>query len=216
MALNRGIVPEARKDRVRDFIFKNYGNPGCVRKPAGNFDKPPGIGMPYTHWWLFEELFRADADEWDAEAVASMRNRWKTVMTWSDVDTLAEGYASEGCACHVFGSAPVYFLHAYVLGVRLDGPVWNKRLLIEPRCCGLTWAQGVTVTELGLVHVSWRKDGSKWSFTVEVPPETTAQLRLPAGPGGCVVLDGKQTSSDSSGRWRVVTLSAGRHTGSSE
>ena len=41
----------------------------------------------------------------------------------------------------------------------------------------------------------------------------TAELRLPTGPTGHVLLNGKETPSKQRGRWRVLTLSAGRYTG---
>jgi hypothetical protein len=82
---------------------------------------------------------------------------------------------------------PAYFLSAYVLGVRIDGPVWDKRLLIEPRLSDLTLAEGKVVTEFGLVDVSWRRTAGELAFTCIIPPGATARLRLP----GAGRLDGK-------------------------
>ena len=62
---------------------------------------------------------------------------------------------------------PAYFLSSYVLGVRLDGPVQNKSLLIEPRLGDLTEAEGTVVTEFGPVTVAWKRNATGGEYSVD-------------------------------------------------
>jgi hypothetical protein len=109
---------------------------------------------------------------------------------------------------------PAYFLSSYVLGVRLDGPVQNKTLLIEPRLGALTKAAGTVATEFGSVPVSWEKVGEEWSFSAGVPAGIKTHLRLPVGTGKfTATLDGKDITSTPTGRWLEIPLMGGTHSG---
>lgn len=195
LALNRGLVPEDRRERVTKWMLANAGK----------------IGMPYTHYWLFEEQYRCNTPEQDLAALQAMRKRWGDVLKRTDTGTLTESYNS-GESCHNFGAVPAYFLSSYVLGVRMDGPVWKKQLLIEPRPGDLTHAEGVVVTDLGLVPVEWRRDGGTFSLVVTIPPGATAMVRLPAsGEGSQLYFDEKLVTTTPRGRYLEVMVSSGRH-----
>ena len=196
LALNRGLVPEDRRERVTKWMLANT-------------DK---IGMPYTHCWLFEEQYRCDTPEQDLAALEGMRKKWAAVLKRTDTGTLTEAYSS-GESCHNFGAVPAYFLSTYVLGVRMDGPVWKKHLLIEPRPGDLTRADGVVVTDLGLVPVEWKRENGAFSLAVTVPSGATAAVRLLAnGPASRFILNGKTVSAKTSGRYLEVEVAAGKHT----
>ena len=196
LALNRGLVPEDRRARVTKWMLANT-------------DK---IGMPYTHYWLFEEQYRCDTPEQDLAALQGMRKKWAAVLKRTDTGTLTEGYSS-GESCHNFGAVPAYFLSSYVLGARMDGPVWKKHLLIEPRPGDLTHAEGVVVTELGLVPVEWKREAGAFTIAFTVPPGATATLRVPTpGPDAQLRLNGKPASAKSAGRYLEVEVPAGKYT----
>ncbi|MHC4433636.1 MAG: glycosyl hydrolase family 95 catalytic domain-containing protein, partial [Planctomycetota bacterium] len=117
MALNRGIVPDDRLDSVRKYLAARAGQ----------------LNNPYTHFFLFEELYKMDSDETDLHVLQTMRGRWASMIEKKDPGTLIEKFefGKGGSSCHNFGSVPAYFLSAYTLGVRTDGPVWKKRIIIE-------------------------------------------------------------------------------------
>jgi hypothetical protein len=167
IALNRGIVPEDRLDSVRDYV-------------AAHADE---LNNPYTHFFLFEELYRMNSDESDVDVLRIMRRRWANMLAKKDPGTLIEKFefGKGGSSCHNFGSVPAYFLSAYVLGVRTDGPVWEKRIIIEPRLGDLKFAEGIVVTEHGLVRVSWKKtdDRKTLGFEFEIPAGIKAKVSIP-------------------------------------
>lgn len=123
---------------------------------------------------------------------------------------------------HEAGATPAYQLSAQVLGVRLDGPVWNKRLLIEPHLGNLTRAAGTVVTEHGLVPVSWRRadNGLGLEFRLEIPPGVTATVAIPkVSDQATLLLNGQPLTAaqvTTRGRRLVFQLTPGMHTGRSK
>ena len=195
-AINRGLVPEDRRASVTKYMLANT-------------DK---LGLAYAHYWLFEEQYRANKPELDLAALKSMRSKWAEVMKRTDTGTLTESYNS-GEACHTFGAVPAYFLSAYVLGARVDGPVWNKHLLIEPRPGDLTYAEGVVVTELGLVPVEWKREAGSFTLDFTIPVGANATVRVPSsGPNDKLTLNGKSVAAKVAGRYLEVEVATGKHT----
>jgi hypothetical protein len=192
LALDRGLVPKERMAAARKWLLANYKNPGsfhCGTNP--DFERmiaqKAGLNMPVTYYWMLQELYRMDSAAMDQEAVSEMRRRWgPMVRHQQDAGTLSESFVDENGngateSCHNYGAVPAYFLSSFLLGVRLDGPVWKKTILLEPRLGDLAFAEGVVVTEHGPVPVSWRKsnDGKTLTFNFTVPLGVHATLRLP-------------------------------------
>ena len=162
-----------------------------------------------------------DTAEMDREVIGELRRRWAPMVAHrQDTGTLCEmfveadgGGGSE--ACHNYGAVPAYFLSAYVLGVRLNGPVWNKQILIQPHPGDLTHAQGVVGTELGPVPVAWKTAAGGLDFSFTVPAGVKALVLLPAGPTGVVTLAGQSVKTKAQDRWRTLELGPGSYAGSS-
>ena len=226
LALNRGLVPENRAVAARKWLLANYKNPGgfhCGNNP--DFERmiaqKAGLNMPVTYYWMFQELYRMDSAAMDQEAVSEMRRRWgPMVRHQQDAGTLSESFVDENGngaseSCHNYGAVPAYFLSSFVLGVRLDGPVWKKTILLDPRLGDLAFAEGVVVTEHGPVPVSWKKstDGKTLTFDFSVPKGVHATVRFPKFSeipsltlnGKALVKQGKLSKGVRiEGRWLVV------------
>ena len=152
--------------------------------------------FPYSHAFLLETLYRIDTDEADRLALKLIRNRW-AVMARGETQTTWEDFGA-GEKCHESGAAPTYFLSAYVLGVRTDGPIARRRLTIEPRTVGLDRAEGTVVTEFGPVPVRWEKSEEDNSFLLEttIPDRVTAEVAVPRlTKKSVLILDGKPEAS---------------------
>jgi hypothetical protein len=190
IALQCGLVPENRKTSTRKWFLAHYKNPGafhCGSNPdsARMIADKAGIEMPVMFYWVFNELYRMDTPTADAKALDEMRRRWKyMVELQQDAGTLSEKFvfadgsgASE--SCHNYGAMPAYFLSSYVLGVRRDGPVWEKKLLIEPRLSDLISAEGIVATEFGPVPVSWKRENGVLHASFQIPEGIQAAVRIP-------------------------------------
>ncbi len=200
--LHFGLVPPQRCEPARRWLLAN-----CEKENIS----------PYAYQLLLEEIYRADTDQADREVLDLVRKRWGP-MAQGETGTVWEAFGpSENC--HEAGAVPAYFLSAYVLGVRLDEPVTDKRLIIEPHLGNLPHAAGVVVTEHGPVPVSWTRaaTGVSLDFTFEVPTGIQARLSLPRlGEKAQIRLDGRPidpTTLTSRGRWMDLEVAAGKHSG---
>lgn len=218
-----GLVPENRQKSSQKFFLDNYKNKGskfcCVNKRAEEMiAQKSGIEMPIEYFWILKLLYSLNEKKYDKEALDEIRRRWNYMVNLqSDAGTLSEGFrnidggGSEE-SCHNYGATPAYYLSSYVLGVRSDGPVSNKRLLIEPRLGDLINAEGTVVTEYGVVPVSWKNENGSLSFDILLPQGVTGELHLPIPSANYkLMLNGKTYTSPSKnknisieGRWLVI------------
>ena len=163
MALYFGIVPEDRWERVNQWLLANY-----TREDFS----------PYVHRYLFEVLYQMNNPEVDQLVLDLIRQRWAGMVNY-ETKTVWEAFGPHE-PCHNMGAPPAYFLSAYVLGVRVEQPVTQKRIVIEPRLGDLTFAKGIVVTEFGPVPISWqRSDPTGLAFHFEIPGGTTADVSIP-------------------------------------
>ncbi|MCX6377515.1 MAG: hypothetical protein NTU88_16020, partial [Armatimonadetes bacterium] len=224
IALDRGIVPADRVESARKWFLANYNNTGGFHCGSnGDFESmvanKAGVNMPVTYYWVFNELYRMNTPRMDQEALNEIRRRWTSMVNErKDTGTVTECFldvlgGSE--SCHNYGAAPAYFLSSYVLGVRLNGPVWRKSILIEPRLGDLKYAGGVVCTELGPVKVSWKMTGGSLEFGFTVPKGAQAVVRFPRlSEKSKLVLNRKaRPGATINGRYIELSLSAGSYTG---
>ena len=68
-------------------------------------------------------------------------------------------------------------------GIRqAPGSVGYRRLVIDPRVVGdLTHVEGSYETPYGEVESQWTRRSGTFRLEVDVPPNTTAEIRLPTG-----------------------------------
>ncbi len=200
-ALERGIVPENRRVRV-------------LKKMLEQQNSLKG-GPVMIYYYVAKLLYGLDQAALDARVLELWRTNWPNMVSspWECSWESLNG----GSKAHCYGMFPGYFLSAYVLGVRRDKPVAERKILIEPHLGDLTRAEGVVVTEFGPVSVSWKKDGEKLRFQITLPEKTETTLALPSPAGrGRVQLDGKSPAGKIQGRRLTFALSPGSHTGSIE
>ena len=160
-ALDQGVVPAARRARVTQYLLAN-------RKQASRV---------MTFYYLFKQLYAQQDAALDREVLNALRSKWQGMAetgwktSWEEI--------GGGSKAHIYGSFAGYFLSAYVLGVRPNGPVWNRRLLVEPRLGDLASAAGTVVTEYGPVPVSWKVGPGRLDFQITIPAGVTATVEPP-------------------------------------
>lgn len=115
---------------------------------------------------------------------------------------------------HPWAASPAYLLPQGLFGLRPLEPGYRS-FAVRPQLVGPDQAAVRLPIPGGAVAVSYRGDGNRCELTVDVPPETTARLALPARVDVPreVVLDGRVVGLRPSGRWLVADdpLDAGEH-----
>jgi alpha-L-rhamnosidase len=197
IALYFGVVPPERLLRARNFLVANHAKEQF---------------FPYTYRFLLQAFFDMDTDAADRVALDLIRRGWAPMAAY-ETKTTWESFGPDEC-CHESGASPTYFLSAYVLGVRVDGPVSRRRLLIEPLPADLASAEGTVVTGFGPVPISWNRaaDGKSFSLETTMSEGVTAAVALPRLTEKPVVtVDGQPTSAAISDRHARVELGPGKH-----
>ena len=207
-ALDQGCVPADRRARVTQHLLANAPTDNNIMQ----------------YYYFFRQQYAADNATQDVSVLDTIRGSWADVAV-SPYEATLEGLHATGSKAHCYGMFPAYFLSAYVLGVRLEGPVWDHRILVEPRLGDLDFAQGVVVTEHGPVPVAWSRTNNpgRLDFSLVIPPGTRATVHLPrASDTNTLVLNGDVLVDDGvvtagvgvTGRWFVLDLPAGTNSGS--
>ena len=196
-ALDRGLVPPARRDRV---VAWTLAHEDQIRQVMANY-------------YYFKILYALDRTNCDQIVLDRIRHGWHAMVD-SPWQTSWEALGG-GSKVHCYGIVPGYILSTYVLGVRRDAPVAKHQLVIEPHLGDLTRAAGVVVTEFGPVPVTWKKENGTLHFTITIPANTVATLALPAAAGDKVIeLDGQKQRGKILGARCLLALKPGEHTGS--
>ncbi len=200
-ALYGGVVPTERIGAVRRWVLEHLAE---VREPM-------------SHYYLFQMLYAMGEAERDAAVLQLMRTGWKNQVesewqtAWEDLEE------TKGSKVHIYGMVPGYFLTAYVLGARREGPVSRRTLVLEPRCSGLSWARGACVTEFGLVMVDWAdvdRDGSTGGLQLKCTLPKGVRTRLVLAVRGdvdTVLVDGISVHGVRKGGRLEVMLGEGAH-----
>lgn len=198
-ALDRGVVPPERRAKVLESILKTAPDPQHTK----------GDNMIY--YYLFKQLYALDQPNWDARVLEYFHSAWNQMLS-SPWQCSWESFGG-GSKAHIYGMYPGYFLSAYVLGVRRDAPVADRKLLIEPHLGNLNRARGTVVTEFGPVSVSWARDAGKLNGEITLPGEQAATLALPLRMGEkSILIDGKTSEGEVRGNRLCIPLGTGKHT----
>jgi hypothetical protein len=195
-ALYADIVPPERLDSVRRYVLAHAQDVTAVM----------------SHYYLFDALYKLQKPEMDAEVLARIRTQWKAQIE-SPWQTTWEDLRGGGSKVHIYGTLPAYFLTAFVLGARREGPVSARSIVIEPRCGGLQWAKGIAVTEFGPVAVDWKtlQDGS-FQLHLDCPAGCHTRVRLyRRGRDASITLDGVPHKAKLVGTFLEVPITPGKH-----
>lgn len=194
-----GLVPADRQPKVLAFV-RSRGMACSV----------------YAAQFLMDALFDNDSG---ADAIRLMTapgdRSWRhmvqdtgTTLTLEAWDTK---YKPNQDWNHAWGAAPANLLPRMILGVEPLKAGYSQ-VLIWPRCAGksaantLSWARGKVPTPKGPISVDWHQSATGFQMTIELPPQTTAQVRLPSDWGDHVITDGKSATGRKYDHWVEMEL----------
>lgn len=98
-----------------------------------------------------------------------------TLENWDGLDQYRASFN------HYSYGAVYDFMISYISGIRpVEGEPGYKKIQIAPVIGGtLTHAKGYYISPYGRISSSWKLDGNKAVFDIEIPANTTAEIALP-------------------------------------
>jgi alpha-L-rhamnosidase len=196
-ALYSGIVPTERIASVRKWVLHHL-------------DEVRGV---MSHYYLFQMLYGMEDKTQDEMVLQRMRSQWKNQVDSEWQTSWEELENGGGSKVHIYGLHPGYFLTAFVLGARREGPVERRAILVEPRFSGLDWAKGICVTEFGPVAMEWTRNAGRLSeITCVIPTNVQATLRLSMQEeNGILEINGIAAQARDIDGWLKTALQPGRN-----
>jgi hypothetical protein len=198
-----GLVPADRRPKVIAFI-KSRGMACSV----------------YGAQFLMDALFDNGEGGQAAKLMTapgdrSWRHMVEEVGTTITLEAWDDKYKPNEDWNHAWGAAPANVLPAKVLGVEPLEPGYSKAL-IWPRCAGaadqgLAWARGKVPTVRGTIEVDWKRSATGFRVMVNLPPDVSAEMRLPPDWGKKAQVDGNATDSNPGDGYLVLEIRGGRH-----
>ncbi len=181
-ALAFGLVPSRLRDAVAGRLASLVAEAG---DHVGTGFLTTGLLLPTLadHGYLdvaYRLLLSTGIPSW-----LEMFDRGATTF-WERWDAV-DGGEVRGSLNHYSKGAAMSFLYTHVAGIRLPadpGPdeAGYRRFIVQPRPGGgLRRAEAEHLSPYGPIRSSWHLDGDELRLTVDVPPGTRAEIRLPGG-----------------------------------
>ena len=172
--LYTGITP----DHERKAVFANFVNEITNNKPYLDTGSP---GLPILLKYIIEDAERADLlyhclGRTECPGYGFFLSSGET--TWPEYWKIT-GEPSRIHTCYT--SIAGYFTKG-IGGIRPDPSSYGmQKFIIKPNMVGdLTYAKTTSGSYYGTIVSNWSRSGNKGEFRVEIPPNTTAKVYLPA------------------------------------
>lgn len=188
MAILAGVVddPSALLDRVTDAAALRYavetpGHPRSWAFPDGwDGSRHVLAAQPFFAHWLHQAMAGSGRHDLLLDSI----RRWAPFLDTGDgtVWEFWREHTTRGSHAHAWAATPGYDLPAHLLGIRPTAPGYAE-LAVAPWFGPLTELCGTVPTPHGPVHAELRRDGTRITGVVELPPGVSGVFR-PADPGG--------------------------------
>ena len=181
-ALYFGLVEEKNRQRVADNLADGLRKNGYTVH----------IGFLGSKF-----LLRALADNGHLDVAYQVVAR-KSAPGWgfladSGRTTLAEQIDGGGSDNHVFLGDVAAWMMQYLAGIRPDpAQPGFQRFLVRPQVAGdLTWVKAHHDSPYGRITSEWKRQGDAFALDLTVPPNSMAEVAIPAQTAEVVVESGK-------------------------
>ncbi|MCX5358664.1 glycoside hydrolase family 78 protein [Streptomyces sp. NBC_00124] len=200
LALDEGLVPESERAKVLDALVELVH----AHRPFGGGPHFSGgtIGLAAivralhaggrddVLWEVLQEDTRPSYGYFMAPTTANP----------GGLTTVPEQWDMGNSKNHMILLQIEEWFHSGLVGIRqAPGKAGCRELVIDPRPVGdLTHAEGDYRTPYGVVSARWTRKNGRFRLDVEIPPNTTAEIRMPTGdPTPHVVGSGRHTFTTS-------------------
>jgi alpha-L-rhamnosidase len=175
-----GVVPAAALDAVGRYV----SSLGMQATPQNAGEVLRALALAGRTADLVALLTDAGIDGWANILARGATFTWEV---WNPSDVIGDSMS------HGWGATMVPEIQRSLLGVRPTAPGFAA-FSVSPPPAGLDWALGSVPTPRGTVSVAWRRPtptDARFSVDVEVPPNSTATVTVPADRAAGVTEGGR-------------------------
>ncbi|WP_105974273.1 family 78 glycoside hydrolase catalytic domain [Streptomyces geranii] len=194
LALDEGLVPDGERGEVVDALVelvhahRPFG--GGPHFSGGTIGLAPIVralhegGRDDVLWEVLQEDTRPSYGYFMAPTTANP----------GGLTTIPEQWDMGNSKNHMILLQIEEWFHSGLVGIRqARGKAGYRELVIDPRPVGdLTRAEGSYRTPYGVVRARWTRADGRFRLRVELPANTTAEIRLPTGGGATHVVGSGQ------------------------
>ncbi|MEV4840958.1 family 78 glycoside hydrolase catalytic domain [Nonomuraea sp. NPDC049486] len=214
LALDAGLVPDGERQAVLDalveLVYAFHPNGDGPHFSGGTIGMGPTVraladgGRDDVLWDLLQEDdqpgygFFMESTSANPGGMTTMGERWN------------RGDSKN----HMILAQIEEWFHTGLAGIRAaDGSTAYRRLVIHPKPVGdLTFVKGGYDTPHGTVRSDWTKKAGRFTLTVEVPPNTAAEVWVPAGDRRLVAAPHRAAFLRMDGGHAVYEVASGSYT----
>lgn len=180
LALDMALFPEGDEHKGADAIakdmierhggFMHCGIFGLARIGNALSDH----GRAEDAWKMFTKV--------KSPSFATMWNMWDATTLWEVLPTTDSEQSSTDSKNHPMQAGYDSWFYESVAGIRPDPlePGFKHIIFCPQECEYLDWAETVIETGYGRVSIHWEKKNGVLTYSVEIPPNTTGTVELPA------------------------------------
>jgi alpha-L-rhamnosidase len=213
LALDEGLVPDGERQRVLDSLVELIA--GYHPSGGGPHFSAGTIGLAAT----VRALMEGGRDDvlWDVIQENTQPSYGfflaSTAANPNGLTTLPEFWDLHDSKNHMILLQIEEWFHSGLAGIRqAPGSVGYRQLVIDPRVVGdLSEVEGHYQTPQGEVRVRWVREDGTFRMTLEVPPNTTAEVRVPTGGDAARVTADGATLDHVDGDRAVFKVQAGTY-----
>ncbi|WP_327434487.1 family 78 glycoside hydrolase catalytic domain [Streptomyces sp. NBC_01236] len=214
LALDEGLVPDGERGKVLDALVELVR----AHQPFGGGPHLSGgtIGLAP----IVRALHEGGRDDilWDV-LQEDTRPSYGYLMAPTTANpggltTVPEQWDMGNSKNHMILLQIEEWFHSGLAGIRQPrGKAGYRELVIDPRPVGgLTHVEGSYRTPQGLVSTRWTREDGKFRLDVEIPPNTTAEVRVPSGGHAVQVAGDGAEFQGVQGDRATYVVASGRHT----
>ncbi|WP_329224398.1 family 78 glycoside hydrolase catalytic domain [Streptomyces canus] len=214
LALDEGLVPEGERGKVLDALVElvrahqPFG--GGPHLSGGTIGLAPIVralhegGRDDVLWDVLQEDTRPGYGYFMAPTTANPHG----------LTTVPEQWDMGNSKNHMILLQIEEWFHSGLAGIRqARGKAGYRDLVIDPRPVGgLTHVDGSYRTPYGVVSARWIRENGRFRLDVELPPNTTAEVRIPTGGRTAQVTGDGAVFRGVRGDRATYSVASGRHT----
>ncbi len=214
LALDEGLVPQGERGRVLDALVElvrahqPFG--GGPHFSGGTIGLAPIVralhegGRDDVLWDVLQEDTRPGYGHFMAPTTANP----------DGLTTIPEQWDMGNSKNHMILLQVEEWFHSGLAGIRqARGKAGFRDLVIDPRPVGgLTHVEGSYRSPCGVVSAQWTRRDGRFRLDVELPPNTTAEVRVPTGSGTAHAAGDGAVFRGLQGDRAVYLVASGRHT----